>query len=172
LYFLEPQDDVADGYAPVDGRISVRVMAHTSSTINEAIATTYANKIRARFAVGGGFTWRKGKAMFSYNDWDKGYALQLLVRNEAEGRRITEEVLDIQNDAPDWACAAYKESLEPAEAYPTVPGLESVYGRSRRLPRRRPIADVVFQYASLYVHGLENPITLVDRTGLLLNPLA
>lgn len=166
LYFLEDLSDVADGYAPVDGQISVRLMDHDQSTITEPIARTYATRIKSAFAAGSGFVWKKGKVMCSYADWDKGYQLQLLCRNELEGRRIVEQVLDIQNDSPDWSRLNVTENAEPTQAYPTIPPLDRAYGETRRQPRRRPIADVRFQVARLDVLGVPAPIILVDRSGI------
>lgn len=171
LYFIEDLKDVAEGYAPVDGQISVRLMDHTPGTITEAIARTYATRIKTAFSAGSGFVWKKGKTMCSYSDWAKGYQFQLLCRTEAEGRRVTEQVLDIQNDSPDWANFNVKENGEPSQAFPIVPELERVYGENRRQPRRRPIADVRFQTALLDVLGVPAPITLVDRSGVYSKPL-
>lgn len=171
LSFLEDLSDVADGYAPVDGQISVRLMNHNQSTITESIARTYATRIRSAFAAGNGFVWKKGKVMCTYTEWEKGYQLQLLCRNESEGRRVTEQVLDIQNDSPEWSFFNVKENAEPSQAYPTVPDRDRAYGEIRRQPRRRPIADVRFQLAQLHVIGVPAPIILVDRTGTFPRPL-
>lgn len=165
LYFLEDLSDVANGYKPVDGEISVRLMDYDPSTITENIARTHATRIRSAFAAGAGFVWKKGKLMCSYADWDKGYQLQLLCRTEAEGRRVVEQVLDIQNDSPDWSRLNITENGEPSQAYPTIPDLDRAYGENRRQPRRRPIADVRFQTAFLHVIGVPAPIILVDRSG-------
>lgn len=166
LYFLEDLGDTDDTYAPVAGEISFRLMDHDSSSINPTVAQIYANRIETRFAEGGGYIWRKGKVMCSYSDWSKGYQLQLLCRNDNDARLLIERVLDIQNDTPDWEKMNVSENQEPAAAYPTLPGNDLIYGKSRRAPRRRPIADVRFQYAVLNVHGLVNPVPLVDRSGL------
>lgn len=171
LYFLEDLSDVADGYTPVDGQISVRLMEHTPATITETIARTYATRIKTAFSAGGGFVWKKGKLMCSYSDWAKGYQLQLLCRTESEGRRVVEQVLDIQNNAPDWQNFNVTENAEPAQAFPTVPERDRVYGQTRRQPRRRPVASVRFQMAQLEVLGVPNPVTLVDRSGTSPNPL-
>ncbi|MFG6105225.1 hypothetical protein U2F10_23410 [Leptothoe sp. EHU-05/26/07-4] len=84
---------------------------------------------------------------------------------------MTEAVLDIQNDTPEWSYFNEKVNAEPAAAFPTIPDIDQAYGKSRRQPRRRPVADVRFQYASLEVLGVPNPIILVDRTGILPAPL-
>lgn len=109
--------------------------------------------------------------MCTYTDWEKGYQLQLLSRSEAEGRRVVEQVLDIQQDSPDWSYFNTKENAEPSQAFPTVPGRERVYGELRRQPRRRPIAEVRFQMALLHVIGVPAPVVLTDRSGTYPNPL-
>lgn len=116
----------------------------------------------------GGFLWRKGREIASYTHWKKGYQLQLLVRSDAEGRRVVEQVLILQNDSPDWGCLInFQFTADLANAYPTVPEVENVYRTSRRLPRQRPVADIRFQYAALHVEDVPNPIILADRTPVL-----
>ncbi|MEL6260465.1 MAG: hypothetical protein AAFR12_05300 [Cyanobacteria bacterium J06626_6] len=171
LYFIEDFNDVAEGYAPVDGQISVRLMDHDQGSITEAIARTFATRIKTAFAAGSGFVWKKGKVMATYTDWEKGYQLQLLCRNESEGRRVVEQVLDIQNDTPEWSYFNVKENAEPSQAFPTVPPTDRAYGKVRRQPRRRPIADVRFQTAFLHVIGVPAPVILVDRSGTYPAPL-
>jgi hypothetical protein len=171
LYFQEDEGDVAPGYAPVTGQIAFRLMNYTESTINRTVAQTLANRINSEFAIGGGYVWRKGKVMFTYTDREKGYKLQLLCRTEAEGVQLVNKVLDANNDTPDWTKSNVSENQQPAQAFPTIPELDFIYGESRRRPRRRPIADVRFQFAILNVHGLVNPIPLVDRSGIWPNAL-
>ncbi|MEO0348842.1 MAG: hypothetical protein AAF282_02190 [Cyanobacteria bacterium P01_A01_bin.15] len=167
LYFLEDLSDVEPGYEPVQGRISFRLMDHTASTMTPAIAQTYAQRIKSNFATGGGFIWKKGREMGSYADWPKGYQFQLLVKTEAEARRIIEASLNVQNDTPNWEFFNYSTNAEPATAFPTIPETNRVYGETKRGPRRRPVADVRFQYAHMIVPGRSSPVALVDRTGLL-----
>jgi len=167
LEFLEDYRDIAPGYDAVTGSIGFRLMDHTSSTINETIAKTYATRIKTAFGPGSGFVWRKGKVMCSYSDWDRGYQLQLLCRNEAEGRRVIEQVLDIQNHSPEWSYLNVSENAAASQAYPTVPPQERIFGKTRKAPRRRPIADVRFQSAELRVSGLGEGIVLFDRSKVL-----
>lgn len=171
LYFQEDERDVEPGYPPITGEISFRLMDHTSETITPAIATTYANRIKSEFAGGGGYLWRKGKLMMTYTDSAKGYGLQILCRSKTEGREVIGKVLDLQNHTPDWKLAKTNESEEPGSAFPTIPPQERIYGKTRRLPRRRPVGDVRFQYAVLNVWGVENPVCLVDRSGTWPDPL-
>jgi hypothetical protein len=171
LYFQEDEGDVEPGYGPVTGQITFRLMNYTESTINPTVAQSLANRINSEFAIGGGYVWRKGKVMFTYTDREKGYKLQLLCRTESEGVQLVNKVLDANNDTPDWTKSNVSENQQPAQAFPTIPELDLIYGESRRRPRRRPIADVRFQFAILNVHGLVNPVPLVDRSGIWPNAL-
>lgn len=165
LYFREDLEDVEPGYTPVAGEITFRLMAHSSETITPSIAATFANRVKLALGAGGsGHIWRKGKDMANYTDWGKGYQLQLLVRSEAEGRELIGKVLDIQNDSPQWSKMTYSTNEEPMAAYPTIPEVDYIYGQTRRLPRKRPIASCRFQYALLHVHGIASPIVLYDRS--------
>lgn len=166
LYFLEDLADVAQEYSPVDGRISFRLMQHTSDSITPLDVNTYRQRLESHFSDNGGFVWKKGKIMCSYSDWAKGYQLQLLCKTVTEGKRVVEQVLDIQNDTPDWSLFNTEENDEPTAAYPTIPERVRIYGENRRLPRRRPIADVRFQFAHLVISGVPSPLILADRTRL------
>ena len=77
LYFKEDLDDVEEGYAPVEGKISFRLMNEDSESITRTKLTTIANKIKTEFGQGNGFTWKKGKEYYSYTDKEKGYQLQI-----------------------------------------------------------------------------------------------
>ncbi len=166
LYFQEDPGDVEPGYAPVSGQITCRIMGHSSTSLTPTVAQTLANRINTEFATGGGYLWRKGRVMVTYTDREKGYKLQLLCRTEGDGVQLINKVLDIQNDIFDPSKMNVSENQNPTAAFPVIPDLELVYGQSRRLPRKRPIADVRFQFAVLNIHGLQNPQPLVDRSGI------
>lgn len=172
LYFQEDIGDVEPGFPPVTGEISIRLMNYTSSSLTPAVANTFATRVRSNFGGGGGLIWRKGRTMVTYAEWAKGYQLQLLSRSATDGRNIISQVLDLQNDTPNWKFCNVSENEESGAAYPPVPELDQVYGSSRRQPRRRPVADVRFQYAVLNIHGLQNPVVLYDRSGLWPNAVA
>ncbi|MGF1481252.1 MAG: hypothetical protein ACFB4I_17510 [Cyanophyceae cyanobacterium] len=165
LHFWEDRQDVADGMYPVRSRISFRLMGETSENMTRAEVERLADRIDRSFNVGSGFIWRRGKDMLTYNDRDRGYWMQILCRSQAEGRRVVEQVLDVQQHTPDWSLAAYKENLEPTQAYPTVPPPMRILNETYREPRRRPIADVRFRYALLHLWGKPYPVTLVDNTN-------
>lgn len=172
LYFAEDYDDVDAGETRVTGEIGIRLMRETEATLTEADVKSYANKIKSLFATGGGFTWRKGRYMFSYTETEKGYRLQILAASEAEAKRIIEQVLDIQSHTPNWDNLNKSEAINSASKYPTVPPRKTILGKSRKMPRRRPVASVKFQYALLHIYGLPNPIVLVDRSWKYRDPVA
>jgi hypothetical protein len=171
LFFLEDLQDVEQGYSPVSGSIRFRVMNRESDTMTEGDVNSLALKVRTNFANGPGFVWRKGKIMASYTDRRRGYKLQLLVRTESEARRVVEQVLDIQGHVPDWEYLNISQNENEAARYPIIPPTVRILNRTRRGPRRRPIADVRFTAAMLHIHGLPNPIVLVDRSGRHRNPI-
>lgn len=164
LYFQEDSDDVEPGYAPVTGEIGFRLMNETSESVTQANVNNWANKIKTNFATGANFTWRKGRLKCAYYDREKGYRLQLLVTTEAEGKRVIEQVLDIQNHAPDWEYLSVVETRESSSRFPTIPPTKTIVGKPRRMPRRRPVATVKFRHALLFVYGLPQPIVLVDTS--------
>ena len=170
LVFIEDLQDVEPGYSAVTGRICFRIMNQESDTLTEAEVNQIALKVRTAFATGPGFVWRKGRTMATYTDRRRGYKLQLLVRTDTEARRVIEQVLDIQNHVPNWENLNISQNENAAARYPIVPPMQRVLGRNRRSPRLRPIADVRFVAAFLHVHGLPNPVVLVDRSGRHRNP--
>jgi hypothetical protein len=171
LFFQEKLSDIEPGYSPLRGEITFRLMNEESETITRAEVERLANKIKSLFAGSTPFVWRRGKEMFPYNDWSKGYRLQLRCRNETEAKRIIEQVLDIQGHTPQWKYLGINTNAEPVQAYPTVPGYTTILGERVRLPRKRPIGEVIFQYAVLHLHGKANPICLVDRSGIFPKPV-
>jgi len=171
LYFLEDLNDIEPGYAPVSGEISFRLMDETSNSLSESNLTVYANKIKSIFGAGDGLVWRKGKEMVTYSDWEKGYQLQILCRDKNDGKTLISKVLDLQNHTPDWAKANLNKTEDEVQAYPINPGTQVILGKSRKKPRRRPIADVRFRYATIHIHGIPLPIPLFDLSGVFLNPI-
>lgn len=171
FYFKEDLEDIENGYAPVEGRISYRLMDEETDTISKTKLITIANKIKTEFATGNGFIWKKGKDLASYTDKKKGYQFQLLVRNKADAKELIDKLLDTNGDTPNWKYLAYKESDEPSSAFPTIPGNQIILGKTYKEPRIRPIASVRFQYATADVWGLPEPVALVDRSFTFLKTL-
>ena len=161
LFFCEDLQDVETGYRPIEAQVSFRLSGETNETITEAKAQTLANKIRTEFATNNGYRWRKGRVKTAYRDPERGYNLFIYAYSESEARELISKVLDLQNHSIDNDKLVIS-SL--GQNPPIVPSTKHIYGKSRRLPRIRPVGYVRFQWAEMHVWGIPNPITLVDRT--------
>lgn len=159
LYFDQNQTDVEKEQHRVRGEITYRLVNETSQSITEADLKTRANKIKQLFATPNLFVWHKGKVTCRYEDNANGYKLTLFVTNEAEGKRIIEQVLDIENKSPNWENLSI---TEKQANFPNVPSTETIYGKSRKGIRRRPVEQVRFRYAVAHIYGLSKPIELVN----------
>ena len=164
LEFYESARFVRDNETPVTSQIKFRLMTEKTETLSQSDSLNYARKIKTLFGAGSGFSWARGKNMFTYADSIKGYNMQLLVATEAEGKRLTSQVLEIQNHVPDWQFANYKQNLEPTQAFPASPPNKLILGKSTRAKRRRPITTLNFRVAFLHVEGLPKPIVLYDKS--------
>lgn len=156
--------DGINSYTPQDSSISFRLMNKTPTSLSLADVNAMARRVKAAFASPRRFTWQKGRNMVSYSDWDRGYQLQILCKERAEGRRVVEQVLDIQGHRPQWEYCNYIVSESPSVRYPTVPDKEIVLGVSRRRKVERPEVKVRFDTALLMVEDRIGAV-LVDTTG-------
>lgn len=171
LYFRQDSDFVPTGNQSTvpHGRnrdeaiISFRLMNETTTSFSEANGTTLGQKIKEVFGSNDGFIWHKGKTLYSYTDWEKGYQLQLLCRNDVEAKRITTATLSIKNDTPDWKNLQEVKNDQEALRYPANPGTQIVMGKTVNKPVERPIVNVRFQYAYVKLSGVKEPVTLYDR---------
>jgi hypothetical protein len=168
LFFREDLDDVEESYTPVKAEYTFRLFNETSQTLTPSEALNYAHKIKNEFATGRGYIFKKGRIKLSYRRPDQGYSLVLTAYSDSEGKELLEKILSIQNHRidNDYLTISKRESNPPI-----VPPSEHIYGQSRRLPRKRPVANVRFQWAELHVWGLPKPVVLVDRSGRKPNPL-
>lgn len=168
LYFREDREDVEEGYAPIDAELSFRIQNKTEDTITQADLREIATRIRTEFATGAGYRWRKGRTSVCYKDKRKGYRLRIQAFSENEGREVVGKILDIQGDTLERSNLTINQ-LD--QSPPIVPPTRSILGKSRRLPRKRPVGWVRFQWAEAHVWGVQNGIILIDRTGRRRNPL-
>ena len=161
LYFREDLDDVEEGYAPIDAEISFRLKRETNDSLSQSDVAELARKIKAEFATGSGYRWKKGRTKLNYRDLDKGYLLSINAFSEAEGKGVIQKVLSVQGDTMDLSNLSVSEM---GESPPIVPPTDQILGKVRRLPRKRPIGFVRFIYADLHVRGIPEAICLIDRS--------
>ena len=139
-------------------------MNESSTTITKTELTSLANRIQLEFASGNGYVWKKGRDMATYQDKNNGYDFRILTISKTEAKELITKVLDTNQDVPNWEYLQYKETDDSLGAYPSNPGSHIILGETRKKPRKRPVANVRFQYATADVWGLTTPIVLCDRS--------
>lgn len=164
-YFVEDAQDTEQGYRPVTGEISVRVMTETSESLTETKLQNYANKINTAFGQGQGFIWKKGKELYTYGDKRSGFRFQVLTRNSNDAIEIIQKTINIVNGNYNSKYLKVNEAIDTNSAFPTIPSNQIILNKAYREPRKRPIADVRFAYAVIKIWGLGKPRVLVDKTG-------
>jgi len=147
------------------GRIGFRLMNETTETISKTELTRIGQRIKDLFGSNDGYIWNKGKELYCYAEWDKGYQLQILARNVAHAKEIVTKTLSIQGHTPQWKFLSKTENQAEAERYPITPGTKIILGETITLPEVRPKADVRFKYADVIVSPLLSPTVLYDRTN-------
>lgn len=168
LVFYQLIDETRNNNPRVTGEITYRIVGETEETFTKANAQIRAQKIKTLFTEPNLFVWQKGKEKATYLDKKNGYDFRLYVKNELEARKIITQVIAIENKSPDWD--NLRLSISSA-TYPEVPGTKRIYGKQRRLPRRRPLEDIKFRYAELHLWGLTKPVSLIDTFGNREKPL-
>lgn len=171
LFFREDLDDVEPDERAVWGEISFRLMNESSTTITKTELERLGREIKSKFGAGAGYLWKKGKKLFTYVDREKGYSLQVLCRTDTDAKDLIRDVLSIQSHTIDNELLKSHLTEDETGAYPYTPGTQSILGKSRKKPRRRPNVDVRFQYATCTIHGVNKPICLYDRSFTHLDPL-
>lgn len=165
LYFREDDEDVDPDFGPVAGEVSFRIMDQAANELTESELTLLGSRIKTQFNSETAQIWKKGRYSASYSDWDKGYQLQLLVKDKNEAKDLVGRVLGIRNHIPDWENFNFSENEAPHEAFPYNPPNQTVLGKSRKIKRRRPITNVRLQYADCWIPGLVHGVIIFDRSG-------
>lgn len=178
IYFRQDTDFVrgtnSNSYKGRDrtsGRLTFRLMNETSETISKTELTNIATKIKSKFGSNNGYIWNKGKELYCYADWSKGYQLQMLTKSQSQARQIVSDVLSLQGHTPTWTYLTRTENTSQLEAYPEIPVKKIILGQETTLARMRPLVTVRFTYAEAKVHRLVPGITLYDRRGKKANAL-
>lgn len=171
LHFLQDTDftKVSDslgyhGKRRIPGRLTWRLMNETSETITLGELTRIGQQIKQVFGANNGYVWQKGKDMYCYADWDRGYQLQILARSVNQARDLVSKILSFQGHSPQWAFLSRIENAEPQTRYPETPIKKTILGESVTIPKLRPNVGVRFTYADARIHKLIKPVVLYDRT--------
>lgn len=177
--FWEDKQDVAEGYDKVRGRIRIRIMDKTDDPDSSMEKLKWSDirqlqqKIYQIFVTpngGDGFIWKKGKEIVNYKDNNAGYQNNIVCRDQEEGKRVVEALLAVQDKTLDETKLRPGKPYNSALTYPTIPPTKTVLGKQKRMPRRRPIADVRFSRAVLLLQFHPGPIPLINNRQLIALP--
>lgn len=165
------QTNTYQGRRRKTGLLTFRMMDETSETISNAELSNIARKIKNIFGANNGYVWNKGKELYCYADWSKGYQLQILAKNKTQAADLVTNILSLQGHSPQWIYFTRTENSVELERYPETPVTKTILGEPVTLPVVRPLVDVRFTYADARIHKLIEPVILYDRTGKKVKPL-
>lgn len=164
LHFVEDAEDAEAGYQQVDMDVSWRLINETTQSVTESKLRAIANKIKTSFGSGNGYVFKKGRKVVLYERRSEGYKFIINARDLAEGKRLIRDIVTLNGDTLDTNILKVAEVDSEADAFPYNPGTQTILGKRRPKPRKRPLVNVRFRYAYATVHGYNKPIYLYSRT--------
>jgi len=168
LFFIQDDETVVQRRSLSRAEISVRLTSETPQTLTESDLRAIANRIKTEFATAGGYRWQKGRVLVTYKSPSEGLNLQIYAFNEAEAREVIRKVCDVAQKPFNEENIVIHESKRN---FPTNPGTQLIIGKQRQKPLERPQVRVRFRRATISVHGLPNPITLLARPWDAIEPV-
>jgi hypothetical protein len=148
---------------PISMQISFRLMNKSEDDFkDEVYAKQLAAKIYAKFG-NPAYKINKGKELYTYADYAKGYQLTLWVVSQAEARRVVEQILDIQGHSVDNDLL--RVGSKPVNGRQTR-DKKIVFGNAETITAVGNKEGIVtFTHAILNIGNGTQPINLVDLTG-------
>lgn len=160
LLFRQDEDSTPQRASPTCAEVSYRLINETPASITESDLIRIGNRIKAELGGSNGYRWSKGKVIVTYKSLSDGLNLKIYALNEAEGIQVIRKICDC-------AQQSYNDDFVVVHAskasYSANPGNQTILGKSRRKPVRRPVTYVRFLKADISIHGLPTPISLVGR---------
>ncbi len=162
LYFYKKVKIAAGHYELNKGFISYRLTNETSASLTPASNRRRAEKIKELFGEPTQFVWHKGHIKYTYLDTIHGYDFRFLATTESEAKRVITQVMHIENHTPEWDLLKTHTS---EKKFTETKQKKYIYGKERDVPRWRPTVSVPFVEATMKIHGIPSPITLVSYLG-------
>lgn len=148
---------------------SLRLMKVDPTTVTFQQIQGVAQKIHSKFNA---FQLSLGKISFNYTEWDKGVQLQqMYLANQAEARKLVEQILDIEGYSPDWDFLNYTASVQPESRYPETPEKVVIAGQNIRTDQQRPLGTVKFNHAEILFPRFKSYEFLCDKEGNIIKDL-
>lgn len=160
----DPPGNLVNSDDPVSTEVSFRIMTKKSKDWLPTDSLPLAQKINSKFGGTTPFVWDKGAKLVTYADWNLGYQIQSLCSTVSEGKRIIEQLLDLQGHSPNWDYATSTTNLNELTRYAPPTGKESWHGELIDELHERPSVKVRFRHAYLKL-GRRKTVQLVDLTG-------
>lgn len=170
LAFSNRNDRSYSSHVRPRARVSYKIIDKTEETITETDLKRIANRINQEFVTGTLFKFEKGKELYTYKEFNKGYNFQVYTKNQTEAKRVIDRVMAINGDNPDWKFMQNHTPEEPYNLYPRNPGRKTILGRSVELNEKRPEVLVQFAFAYALLKDKGKPVALVDAAGRLMRP--
>lgn len=160
LHFQESARDARANnrpYTPLRAQHSIRVRDNfeTAASVN-----TLARKINTIFNTPP-FVYDKGRTKFTYQDKSKGHLLIITAINESEAKSVINKMLDIVDDSPNWDLLSESRSNQN---FTTTERFRAA-GENYKKPQYRPLGKVRFSHAELHIPNMKRNLTLIDKTG-------
>ena len=170
LNFYEQEEDVEEGYDPLEGHLSFRINAsedwsNEKDNLSVADIEKIAKRIKEEFVLPTPYKWHKGKDTVSYNNKKDGVATWGYFYNKSEGQQIFEKLCKVAEVTYEPWKLRYTEVEQANVAYPTIPPTRNVFGQQSKGIRKRGVGYVVFENAYLYLSSFKRPILLVSKNG-------
>lgn len=161
MFFAQDMMATPDYQDPETGIVSFRLMDKEPDTITRTEIKALAKRIDLEFSKPNGYIWKKGKNMMSCRNQRVGLPQKLLCFDKAEGMEMYRAIARVMQIELDEDLLKYGEPERQSVTNPT--GYIMRLGRRVKKKKWRPIVNVRFQYATLRIHGLVQPLVLVDR---------
>jgi hypothetical protein len=174
LNFYEPEEDVEEGYDPLEGHLSFRIdasedWADEKNNLSAADIEQFAKRIREEFVLPTPYKWHKGKDTVSYNNKKEGVSTWGYFYNKTDGQQIFEKLCKVAGITYEPWKLRYTEVEQANVAYPTIPRTRNVFGQQIKGIRKRGVGYAVFENAYLSLASIKKPILMVNSNGFLFN---
>lgn len=150
------------------GEISFRLTNESDTSLSKSKLRQLAQKIVDTFGKPTPYVWSKGTITVSYNGREQGLKGYYYSKSKSDGIDLIKNILAITGQEMKLSRCRVSESQDVSTAYPQTPSTVTILGESRKLPVIRPIVEVKFIHADLFLTSLTQPIRLVDRSNRIL----
>lgn len=170
LNFYENDEDVEEGYEPLEGHLSFRINASENweseaNNLSVSDIEKIAKAIKTEFLLPTPYRWHKGKDTVSYNNKPQGLQTWGYFYGKSEGQQIFEKLCRVCEIPYEPWKLRYTEIEQADKAYPTIPPIRKVFGKEVKGIRKRGVGYAVFENAYLYLSSFKRPILLVNKKG-------